>query len=120
MFCSKYFEFQLGWAQVLATLEADPYLKELFAGGVEIPVAPEMSGQLMRGDASMFSGVAPAAVAAQSNYQQIDPNRAYQQNVVEGSQVVPMQHAAPLQQGSAPDLFDFELDLEALGVDTDD
>jgi hypothetical protein len=120
MFCSKYFEFQLGWAQILATLEADPYLKELFAGGIEIPVAPEMSGQLMRGDASMIGGAVPVAAEVQGNYRQIDPNRAYQQNVVEGSQVIPMQHAAPVQQGSAPDLFDFELDLEALGVDTDE
>jgi hypothetical protein len=31
MFCAKYFEFQLGWAQTLGTLEVDPQLKALFS-----------------------------------------------------------------------------------------
>ncbi|MDR0350739.1 MAG: hypothetical protein LBH64_04220 [Coriobacteriales bacterium] len=39
MFCSNYFEFQLGWVQMLGTLETDPQLKALFGEATRIEPA---------------------------------------------------------------------------------
>ncbi len=117
MFCSKYFEFQLGWAQVLATLEVDPYLKELFAGGVYLPESPDMIAQAIQSDPSLVQ-VATAADGA--SYPQVGANVVGGQ-VVAGAMGASYAQAQGAQmQGSAPNLFDFELDLEALGIDTDD
>jgi hypothetical protein len=51
MFCSKYFEFQLGWAQVLGTFEVDPHLKALF--GEASRITPEEVARATDDDAPL-------------------------------------------------------------------
>ncbi|MDR2587521.1 MAG: hypothetical protein LBC23_04580 [Coriobacteriales bacterium] len=98
MFCSKYFEFQLGWAQTLATFEVDPQLKALFSEGTR--VAPQLAASDVEASAPAVGAPATAsAPAAVSPVQEIALNDS-------------LAH-----RGIKPELLDFELDLEALGID---
>ena len=86
MFCSKYFEFQLGWAQILATFEVDPLLKELFGE------ASRVTSFISPHEEMIIGGTTSAAPSLSTNDETV---------------------------ASKPELFDFELDLEALGIDID-
>jgi GT2 family glycosyltransferase len=98
VFCSKYFEFQLGWPQTLATLEADYQLKALFSSGSAYPLTvPPVPLPV--------PGGAPAPLQAETLAQQ------------EAEEVVPPPIAAPALPGAQPGLLDFDLDLAALGID---
>ncbi|MDR3036898.1 MAG: hypothetical protein LBU31_00595 [Coriobacteriales bacterium] len=163
MFCSKYFEFQLGWAQALGTLEADPQLQLLFSetSRVEASASASASGAMAGANAmpdgtaggatgNAMGGVrgatAPSAAVAAPTLAVggLDPaylaaaTAAATSTVVTGGTAtfqpaqppitVALQQPRPVLgasgQASAakskPDLFDFELDLEALGIDLGD
>jgi hypothetical protein len=124
MFCSKYFEFQLGWAQALGALEVDPQLRALFSevsrvgAAVDIDSLANGTGLHREGIGSLRDGVASfggQSLGGQSLGEQRGPAAAaaafpgVSPNLVGPSQTAPK-----------PDLFDFDLDLEALGIDIDD
>jgi hypothetical protein len=131
MFCSKYFEFQLGWAQALGTLEVDPQLKALFSevsrvsATVEIDSFANGAGLLREGIGSLRDGAASFGgrpLGEQSPGEQRVPG--VTGAAVSGSAAA-FSGAPPNAFGSSqtapkPDLFDFDLDLEALGIDIDD
>jgi hypothetical protein len=108
MFCAKYFEFQLGWAQILGAFETDPQLKALFGEqsrvtareGSEYFEVPASSASLATPMTPMVSGlsaVTPGTLNAPSTVQEVSSPAVLK-----------------------PDLFDFDLDFEALGIDIDD
>lgn len=137
MFCSKYFEFQLGWAQTLAALESDPQLKSLFVEVTRVN-SQEKVDKLSEAERSYAAG------------RQQNPEQTYRQPSLLGTTAfdVPAESTTAIQnaantaaadligQGSVleastgstvatpvgftPDLLDFELDFEALGIDIDD
>jgi hypothetical protein len=127
MFCSKYFEFQLGWAQTLATLEVDGQLRQLFSEATRVggAVAAEQ----------------PVEVIYQEEYRPISPldgtsftipetSGAAIQGAVTTAASALVQPGSPMEgpvvgtsapsSSLKPELLDFELDFEALGIDTDD
>ncbi|MDR1183428.1 MAG: hypothetical protein LBK67_01370 [Coriobacteriales bacterium] len=161
MFCSKYFEFQLGWAQILGTLEADPHLKALFSEGTRVAAQPAagtievsgdthvspfadtvaalptaVAGQMGQGTSRALGAPAvlvgqPAQATALSQTAQasslapgVSPAVGLSAAMV-GAQAgsfvqVPTQGDPGSPVSFKPDLFDFQLDLEALGIDIDD
>jgi hypothetical protein len=167
MFCSKYFEFQLGWAQILGTLEADPHLKALFSEGTRVVAQASASTVEASGDvrtspfadtvAALPTAVAgritqgapgasrapgaPAVLVGQPAQAALSAQAAQVASVTPGFLSAPGLSAAMTgtqadslaqtsaqgvtgapgaQAGFKPDLFDFQLDLEALGIDIDD
>jgi hypothetical protein len=156
MFCSKYFEFQLGWPQTLATFEVDPQLKALFGEGTRVEPRPAADGDpsasaphaaaasAPTGPAGLaglaaaaatpaglagLAGLAPAPASPEASaalaattpptsgdgaaFASTPPPAAFG--------AVPGQGATlgdfPPYQRTKPELFDFELDLESLGID---
>jgi hypothetical protein len=148
MFCSKYFEFQLGWGQALGALEVDPQLRALFSEvsrvSSTVDVASFEDGPALstRGidslrDASLgmpygaggAAGVAGAGVGAggvgAGAAGAAGMSVAGAAGVGVGAMGVGAMGATPAPFGASqtapkPDLFDFDLDLEALGIDIDD
>jgi hypothetical protein len=126
MFCSKYFEFQLGWAQALGALEVDPQLRALFSevsrvgAAVDIDALANDTGLHREGIGSLRDG------AASFGGQPLGEQRgsAAAGAAVSGSAAAfsgaPPSIVGPSQTAPKPDLFDFDLDLEALGIDIDD
>jgi hypothetical protein len=152
MFCSKYFEFQFGWPQVLGTLEADPQLQRLFDEATRVRGAmtsdPSASGvsravvgaggvgaagvPVGAAGAAGAAGLAAPALAAPPivTPPTVTASVAVAPNNPAAASVVAVRSAAGLDPAAVaaatpavapkPDLFDFELDLEALGIDVDD
>jgi len=165
MFCSKYFEFQLGWAQVLGTLEVDSKLKALFGEASRVgpgPVRPvveveaenqhpwyveQVPGSTSRYEAESdaygnysaesfdtassawdaqdtYSAQATQATHATHATQTTQDTQGFQQvqtNRKDTESTPPAEGTKEANRGahSKPDLFDFELDLEALGIALD-
>jgi hypothetical protein len=128
VFCSKYFEFQLGWPQIVATFENDYELRRLFARNhadfaekdedflVSRPPDPVAS--------SPFDGAIEALAKSRMGEDNLTVEPADVPMGAHASTMVAVgQHArkdgdgAP-DAGAADDLLDFDLDLDALGVST--
>jgi hypothetical protein len=137
MFCSKYFEFQLGWAQTLATLESDPQLKSLFmeATRVSSVAGIDQLSEAERGYAAdreqdLQQTYQQSSPLGQTSFGVPDNSAAALQNAAVSATAGMAQPGSPLSvsaqgvgvppQGPKPDLLDFELDFEALGIDIDD
>lgn len=126
MFCSNYFEFQLGWAQVLATLEADPMLNALFGEASRVSPDDSVDYENVQIESSNPLYLAPMFSAAEGVHPGSDPNVRKRQvplPMVESAlQATVSGNGVPTEQGAEepkPELFDFELDLGALGIDLD-
>jgi len=151
MFCSKYFEFQLGWAQILGTLEVDSKLKALFGEASRVGPGPvrnyqspllennysqyddqtSFTSQVRRAETDGFAVLAshasrisqttqdPQSFPSDKFTQGSSASYASQKSDVSGFQSV---GDDPASQGveHIPELFDFELDLAALGIKLDE
>jgi hypothetical protein len=137
MFCAKYFEFQLGWAQILAAFEADPQLKALFSERSRVTVggSPAYSEMPLASSVPLtpLAATAEAAVALAASSAQGMPSAQMPGAQMPsgaptaglGSAGIPSIGADSAQATTPraalkPDLFDFDLDFEALGIDIDD
>ncbi|MCL1847898.1 MAG: hypothetical protein FWF91_08080 [Coriobacteriia bacterium] len=123
MFCSKYFEFQLGWSQILATLEVDSRLKALFSDASRVS-----SMEPVDYESVMLESSNPLYVPPLPSEREQERTRALQpaaqapqqaQAAPVSSSIPAMQGAPGLSEGAKPEIFDFELDLESLGIDID-
>jgi GT2 family glycosyltransferase len=101
VFCPKYFEFQLGWPQVIALLENDLELRELFGGRRAIGV-----GEADERDAAIGAAAVPF---------DLEVGRAVTSELRDQAVRISAGEAPAVQ--STPDLLDFELDIDALGLD---
>jgi hypothetical protein len=120
MFCSKYFEFQLGWAQTLATFEVDPQLKALFSEGTRVGQQTTTADGEAYPTAAALGQAAPATSAAPATATIAAAATATgATSAISPVQEIALDTALP-HQGIKPELLDFELDLEALGIDIDD
>jgi hypothetical protein len=127
MFCSKYFEFQLGWAQTLATLENDLQLKTLFSEASRVnfdQTASQPEALNYQQEYVQTSPLQGADFAMSETTGAVIQGAAYSTAaalVQPGSPIQAPGLAAPIPPKSiTPELLDFELDLEALGIDIDD
>ena len=123
MFCSKYFEFQLGWAQVLATLEVDARLKALFRDASRVASMEPVDYESVMLDSSNPLYVPPLPSEREQDHTRALQPVAQTSLPAQAASVSPEQLAVQGQSGSSnglkPEIFDFELDLESLGIDID-
>ena len=124
MLCSKYFEFQLGWAQILATLEADPKLKVLFGEASRVVPTETLDeeGAAIVGSDLLFAGSLSSATDQASAEASRLASQVAQENQEDSSSLSQTYTGdSPVSLVDLkPELFDFELDLEALGIDFDE
>jgi hypothetical protein len=132
MFCSKYFEFQFGWPQVLGTLEADPQIKLLFNEGSCVTGQGQVVGGSFEPDGSPAAAygspvpvygapVAGGGASVSASGVPVSVSAAAATSAATAAAAAANLSAAPVPVAvPKPDLFDFDLDLEALGIDVDD